>query len=183
MRKIPKFNYIIIFLLLSCPFLLVACQQQKNDEDFQILIFSSISENSLVEIKRQIKDELKTNLPVDILLYPPIVERLILEIVQHSGDILIVDRDLLAAAYDAKELYQLDEFKNSNNTIELTGFELEALQAAGESAEKGDIYFNALRVNIVEYKDFGSSELVAIIPKYTKNEEIAFSILEMIVQK
>ena len=70
------------------------------------------------------------------MLFPSVVERLMIEIVRHSGDILIMDRELLATAYDSKELYALEEFSNDNNTVALTEFEIVALQAAGEDGEE-----------------------------------------------
>jgi hypothetical protein len=183
MNRKSNLNNLVSYFLLACSFLLVGCQQQENDDNFQILVFSSIPENSLEEIKGFAKTGLEANMQVETLLFPPVVERLVIEIVQHSGDMLIMDRELLAAAYDSNELYELQEFSNSENIIELTEFEIEALKTAGEHAEKGDIYLNALRVNKIEEKSSELSELVVIIPKYTENKEIAFLFLEKIVGK
>ena len=137
------------------------------------------------------KSELQNDLDFNVKLYPPVVERLIVEIVRNAGDILIMERELLAAAYDSEELYPLVELRNTENTIVLTSFELEALLADGEITEEVDVYDNALRViNIESYFEsyFDEDEpepieLVAIIPKYTENKEAAFSILKKLVQK
>ncbi|MEK5038199.1 hypothetical protein [Sporosarcina sp. FSL K6-3457] len=180
MTRKNNLKAVVVFLMLACSFLLASCQQQTNDGEFQILVFSTISEDTLTEMKEDIKLDQES---ADILLYPSVAERLMIEIVRHSGDIIIMDRELLATAYDSKEIYPLDEFRDDNNTVALTDFELAAKQAAGEEVEIGQIYPNAIRVSYIDKYDFGSTplELVAIIPKYTKNKEMAFSILERLV--
>lgn len=183
MRSNSKSTYFRTFIMLSF-FLLILTGCQKNDESFEILVFTGLPESSLDEMKGFTESELENTLDFNVRLYTPVVERLILEIVNHSGDILIMERDLLAAAYDSKELYQLDELRNLENTIELTSFELEALLADGEITEEVDVYANALRVINFEtyFEESKPIELVAIIPKYTVNKEAAFSILEKLVQ-
>lgn len=181
-----KFNpsYVArVFLSSLCFLLLVSCQQEKDDH-FEILVFSSIPENALEEMKGLAKEELQGNTGFDVKLYPAVAERLLLEIVSNAGDILIMERDLLATAYDSDELYPLDVFRTKENTIELTKFELEGLQAEGEETKEDEVYLNALRVtNIPAYHiDSELIELVAIIPKYTKDKEVAISILEKLVQ-
>lgn len=178
MKKNFNLHYIVICMLLAGIFFIVGCQKQpqedNEDDNFQVLVFSSISGASLEAIKGV------ANMPVEMIQFPPVAERLILEIVQHSGDMLLMDRELLAAAYDSNELYELVEFGNHKNAIILTDFELEALRAAGEHAEKGDTYLNALQVNQIEVNESEPSDLVVIIPKYTKNKEEAFLFLEKI---
>ena len=172
----------ILFLLSFCLLILTSCQKESNR--FEILVFSSLPESSLEEMKGLAKDELQKTLDFDVVLVPAVVERLIVEIVRNSGDILIMDRNLLATAYDSEELYPLDELRNTENTIELTGFELEALLADGTITDEVKVYANALRViNFSSYtNDSEPIELVAVIPKYTENKEAAFSILEKLVQ-
>ncbi|WP_203247594.1 hypothetical protein [Sporosarcina beigongshangi] len=181
MSKKNNLKAVVGFVMLACSFLLVSCQQQTSDKDFEILVFSTISKETLADMQADVKLELEN---VDIALYPSVAERLMIEIVRHAGDILIMDRELLATAYDSKELYSLDEFRDSHNTVALTDFEIVALQAADEEVETGQIYPNAIRVTYMEKYEVSSEpiELVAIIPKYTKNKETAFSILKGLVQ-
>lgn len=181
MTRKSNLKAVVVFLMLACSLLLASCQQQTNEGEFQVLVFSTISEGTLTDMKADKELNLES---ANILLYPSVAERLMIEIVRHSGDILIMDRELLATAYDSKELYPLDEFRNDHNTVALTDFELVALQAAGEEGKPGQIYPNAIRVTYMDKFDFGSDplELVAIIPKYAKNKEMAFSILERLVQ-
>ncbi len=172
-----------ILLAIILLLLLTGCQKEENS--FDILVFSSLPDEALEEMKGLAKSELPTDLELKISQYPPVAERLIVEIVSHAGDILIMDREFLAAVYDSKELYDLTEFRNEDNTIELTSFELEALLADGEITEEVEVYDNALKViNFdVYYNESEPIELVAIIPKYIDEKEIAFSIINKLVQK
>ena len=179
-----KLKSIRLFLLAFFSLLLLtSCQKKENT--FDILVFSTLPVEALEEITVLAKSELPTNLELEVPQYPPVVERLIVEIVSHAGDILIMDREFLASVYDAKELYNLTEFGNEENTIELTSFELDALMADGEVTEEDDIYDNALRVINLDtyYNESEPIELVAIIPKYIEDKDIAFSIIKKLVQK
>ena len=163
--------------------LLTSCQKEENT--FDILVFSTLPDVALEEVTGLAKSELPTNLELKVPQYPPVAERLIVEIVSHAGDILIMDREFLASVYDAKELYDLTEFRNEENTIDLTSFELEALMADGEVTEEVDVYDNALKVINLDtyYNESEPIELVAIIPKYIEDKEVAFSVIKKLVQK
>ena len=175
----------IRFFLLALLSLLLLTSCQKEENSFDILVFSTLPDEALEEITGLAKSELPTNLELNVPLYPPVGERLIVEIVSHAGDILIMDREFLASVYDAKELYDLTEFQNEENTIELTSFELEALMADGEVTEEVDVYDNALKVINLDtyYNESEPIELVAIIPKYIEDKEVAFSVIKKLVQK
>ena len=82
-------------------------------------------------------------------------------------------------------MYDLTEFRNEDNTIELTSFELEALMADGEVTEEVDVYDNSLKVINLDtyYNESEPIELVVIIPKYIKDKEVAFSVIKKLVQK
>lgn len=185
MRRKLNLSYVYRLLLISFSLLLLVSCQEKEDERFQILVFSSIPENSLNEMKGLTKNIVNSQMEFDVKLYPAVAERLLLEIVSNAGDILIMERDLLATAYDSDELYELVEFSTKENTILISESELEALRAAGEEIEENAVYSNALRVTNMDEQVIHteSIELVVIIPKYTKNKDIAISILENLVQK
>lgn len=180
-----RFLIIMLFVLLLP--ILTSCQE--GAEDFQITIFTDLPDLSIKEMKGLAVEEIGLEKEPKIALYPPNVERLIVEVVGHKGDIIIVDRDLLPAIYDSEGLYQLEKLRNEDNTIWLNDFELEALLADDALTEETDIYFNALRVinlyPFLEESDYTttSPELVAIIPKYTEYKEVSFSILEKLVKK
>ncbi|QUW21572.1 hypothetical protein JSQ81_17520 [Sporosarcina sp. Marseille-Q4063] len=175
----PIYILLAIFLLL----LLTGCQKEENS--FDILIFSTLPDEALEEMKGLAKSEIPTKLEFKVSQYPPVNERLIVEIVSHAGDILIMDREFLASVYDAKELYDLTEFRNEENTIELTSFELEALLADGEVTEEADVYDNALKVSNLNtyYNESEPIELVAIIPKYIDDKDVAFSVIKKLVEE
>jgi hypothetical protein len=144
-----------------------------------------LPDEALEEMKGLAESEIPTNLELKVSQYPPVGERLIVEIVSHAGDILIMDREFLAAVYDAKELYDLTEFRHDENMIELTSFELEALLADGEVTEEVDVYDNALKVSNLDtyYNESEPIELVAIIPKYVDDKDVAFSVIKKLVKK
>jgi len=162
--------------------LITGCKQEENQ--FEILIFSSLPDEALAEMKGLATDEVDSTFEFNISKYPPVGERLIVEIVSHSGDILIMDRELLAAIYDTEELYNLTEFQNDENKIELTSFELEALMADGEITEPVDVYDNALKIISLEpyFIESEPVELVAVIPKYIKNPETALAVIQKLVK-
>ena len=168
-----------IFLLL----LLTGCQKEENS--FDILVFSTLPDEALEEMKGLVKNELPIDLELKVSQYPPVDERLIVEIVSHAGDILIMDREFLASVYDAKELYDLTEFRHEENIIELTSFGLEALLADGEITEEVDVYDNSLKVSNLDtyYNESEPIELVAIIPKYIDDKDAAFSVIKKLVRK
>lgn len=182
MMKKNNLRPVVVFIALACLIILVSCQQQTDNEEFQILVFSNISRETLTDMQADMKLELEN---VEIVLYPSVAERLMIEIVRHAGDILIMDRELLATAYDSKELHALDDFRDDSNTVALTDFEIVALEAADEEVNIEQIYPNAIHINYMEKYEVGSDpiELVAIIPKYTKNKEMAFSVLKGLVQE
>ena len=177
-RKSIRFCIVALLSLL----LIAGCKQENNQ--FKILIFSSLPEEALEEMKGLAKEEVESSLEFNISKYPPVSERLIVEIVRHSGDILIMDRELLAAIYDSEELYNLVEFQNDENKIALTSFELEALMADGEITEPVDVYDNALKIIGLKTYLIESEpvELVAVIPKYIENPKTAFAVIEKLVQ-
>lgn len=186
-KHLSSKRFLIIMLFVFLLPILTSCQEEA--EDFQITIFTDLSDSSFEKMKGFASREAGIEIESKIALYPPNVERLILEVVGHKGDIIIVERDLLPAIYDSEGLYQLEKIRNEDNTIWLNDFELEALLADDALTEETDIYFNALRVinlsSILEESDYTttSPDLVAIIPKYTEYKEVSFSILEKLVKK
>ena len=182
-----KLLTILLFVFLLS--LLTSCQQDQDDEDFQITVFTNLPESSFKEMKGFAEGEIGSKANYNIVFYPSIPERLIVEVVGHRGDIIIMERELLPSIYDSEGLYQLDDFKNEDNTIKLNDFELEALLADDEFTEEVDIYRNALRViNLAPFlkedtHEASSVELVAIIPKYTEYKDASFSILERLVER
>lgn len=183
-----KRNHTVLVIILFIYFLSFLTGCQKEDDHFQVMVFSSLPESSLEKMKVLASDLLGDDIDFDIKMYPPIFERIIVEVVDHAGDILIMERELLSSIYDKEGLYQLDTLGNKENAIELNNFEQEALLADGEATEAVDIYPNALRV--INYgpfigrdEDGKPLEIVAVIPKYTAYEEISFELSKKLVQK
>jgi hypothetical protein len=59
------------------------------------------------------------------------------------------------------------------------------LLADGEVTEEVDVYDNALKVSNLDtyYNESEPIELVAIIPKYVDDKDIAFSVIKKLVKK
>lgn len=178
-KRFLTYTSFLLFFIFTLIFM-IGCQGEDETE-FEVLVFSSVPDSFTQQMKGLAMDyeEMK------VTIYPPVVERMIVEIARNKGDILIMERDLLAASYDSEELYSLNDLKNNSNTIELTEFELEAFLADSKSEEQVIHYDNALRVvNSGTYEDeSGEIELVATIPKYIKHKEAAFSVLELLVKE
>lgn len=176
-RRIICFSTLLV--LISILISLTGCQ--KEEAGFEVLVFSSVPDSFTEEMKGLAKEF--ENMKVTI--YPPVVERLIVEIARNKGDIFIMERELLAAVYDSEELYPLSNLANDTNLIELTEFELEAFLADGKQKEGVTYYDNALRVvNTTPHEnELGEIELVTTIPKYITHKEDAFSVVEMLVKE
>lgn len=188
----------VLFFISLCFFLFVflgGCQSNEaaNEEDlFEIIIFSSLPESSLEKVKGVTNDYFLDETQYKIHLFPPVVERLIIEVVRHAGDIFIIDRDLLLSIYDTEELHSLDALRNEKNSIELNEYEREAMLANGQMTEEDefDTFQNALRVintslffpEMADSEELIDLELVAVIPKYAEQRETAFEVLKELVQ-
>lgn len=181
-KKIVVISFLVLCLLL------VACQNEEQEkDDFTILIFSSLPELSAEKMKVFSKEVL--NHYSEIEMYPPVFERLVVEVASHHGDVIIVERDLLPSIYDADGLYSLVELRNEINTVKLDASEQGAMIADEQISAEIDKYENALRIiegtaffyeeNQYEEVD----ELVVVIPIYTQFEKEAFALVERLVQK
>ncbi|AOV08606.1 hypothetical protein BI350_14395 [Sporosarcina ureilytica] len=172
---------------MSFVFLLVGCQKE-DDNQFRIQVFSNVPAIAFEELEAHTNYNDVNLIDFKIDRYPPVAERLLVEIVSHSGDLIIMDRAILGTAYDSEELHSLDSLMTEENAVELTDIELELFTTDAEidKVENEEIILkNALRViNSDEFIiDSEPIELVAVIPKYTKSKEMAFSILEELVRK
>lgn len=172
-----KFNKLI--LLLSLTFLLGSCNK-AIEKQFTIQVFSNLPKATLAELEDNSK-KIGGSENYSLKQFPPVPERLLVEIVSHSGDLIIVDRTILGTAYDSEELYSLELFRTKENMVELTNQEVPLFINEERSNEKV-ILENALRVMDIEgIVEDELVELVVVIPKYTSNKEDAFSILKELV--
>ena len=189
--KVLFFIFLFFFLFVF----LGGCQsnEAENEEDlFEIIIFSSLPESSLEKMKGITNDYFLDETQYKIHLFPTAVERLIIEVVRHAGDIFIIDRDLLLSIYDTEELHSLDALRTEKNSIVLNEYEREAMLANGQMTEEDefDTFQNALRIvdlslffpEMADSEELTELELVAVIPKYTEQKETAFEVLKELVQ-
>lgn len=186
-----KSKRFFMMVLLTFPlFLLIGCQKEEEYEGFQIAMFSALPDSAVDEMQAFAEEELAgSNMDVKVTLYPPAVERLIIEIIERSGDVIITDRAILPSIHDSEGLHNLEKFRNEENTVEISAYELALLEREGMDVEEGEIYQNALKViNLapllgdVKY-DEDAVGLTMIVPGYTKHEEAAYKIVEQLAQK
>lgn len=171
-----------LLFILSCILILTSCQKAEENQ-FTIQVFSNVPKITIDELEAHTKVTFDKAIDYAVEQYPPVPERLLVEIVSHSGDVIIVDRTILGTAYDSEALYSLESLRTAENIVKLTNEEV-PLFTTDSTTDEEIILENALRVvSIEEMTNSESDDLVAVIPKYTKDHEMAFSILEGLVGK
>lgn len=170
-------SFVFILLLMGCG--------KDADDQFQIQVFSNVPGITSEELEAHTKLERDSLIGLDIQQYPPVAERLLVEIASQAGDMIIVDRELLGIAYDSEALYPLATIRTDENAVVLTEYERSLFLSEEEWQEEAVILENALKVLMVdEFKyelEDDPIELIAVIPKKTKNKEVAFAILQKLV--
>ncbi len=180
---------VMISSILFC-LILTGCQNgEQENEDFTILVFSSLPESAEEKMKVFTREVLGNEVDVELIIFPPIFERLVVEVAGHHGDLFILERELLPSIYDKEGFYSLENLRDETNTVTLDSFEKEAMVEDEQITEEIDIYENALRV-VKESAFFHKEgnlnepgELVAVIPIYAQHEETAFALVERLVKK
>lgn len=173
-------------LLLPFAFVMMCmgCEKEAGQQ-FQVQVFSNVPGITLEEMEAHTNIDIENLTGIDIKQYPPVAERLLVEIASRSGDMIIVDRELLGIAYDSEALYPLTAQQTEENAVVLTTYERSLFLSEEESHEEEVILENALKVmSIEEFKyeeDADPIELIAVIPKKTKSKALAFAILDELV--
>ncbi|MBO1514980.1 hypothetical protein [Metabacillus bambusae] len=170
-------RYVFFISISSLIVLLMTGCQQKSD-DFQLLIFTSLLEKTKKQIQTIINDRSKGDQNIAVEFHNPMPEKLIVEFVDHSGDLILMEKELLSSIFDPVGLHALDEIKNTNDKNDLKEYQLKD--------EDGNIHLYALPIPLespllkkLNYK--GSAEMVGIIPKYTNYQDEAYNILSELV--
>ena len=175
-RHILIRNVFLISISLLIILFMTGCQQ-KND-DFQLFIFTTLNEETKKQIQTIINDHSRGDQPIDVEFHNPMPEKLIVEFVDHSGDLILMEKELLSSIFDPVGLHALDEIKNTNDKNDLKEYKLKD--------EEGNIHLYALPIPLESslLKDLnynGSAEMVGIIPKYTNYQDEAYNILSELV--
>jgi hypothetical protein len=151
--------------------------QQKSD-NFQLFIFKTLPEETKKQIQTIINDRSKGKQNIDVEFHNPMPEKLIVEFVDHSGDLILMEKELLSSIFDPIGLHVLDEIKKTNDKNDIKEYQLKD--------EDGNIHLYALPIPLESslLKDLnydGSAEMVGIIPKYTNYQDEAYNILSELV--
>ncbi|WP_223701491.1 hypothetical protein [Sutcliffiella deserti] len=168
-----------IFLCLLTAFLLLmltACQ--GKEEGFQILVYADLPQESVLLGKNVLEDVDLDEEEINIQLYPGMLERLMVDIVGHTGDILIIEKEMLPAILDPVGLEPLD------TVVDLKSFmDSSELKAQDENGDE-HIYALPVSADLPIFNDLPiQSELVAVIPKYSSHREEALKIIEQFMDE
>lgn len=163
-------SFFVALILIINLTMITACG--KIDDRLTILLFSNITQEEVIQGKNGILFEDES---IVIKVYPALLEKAVMEIAAHSGDLLIVENDMLQAIFDPVGIHSLDSILDSKDSYQ---------EYAAEN-EDGSLSVYAVPVK-AEHKMFESvtvnAELVAVVPKYSKNEDAAFSILKQLLK-
>jgi maltose-binding protein MalE len=166
-----------LFFIFATLILLLLSGCQKDSKDFQILLFTELPTEAEETIQSIVYTYNKGDKKVEVHIHPPMYEKLIVEVVDHSGDIILLEKELLSSIFDSGGLYPLDELVTGDK-VNVDEFQLKD--------EEGNTHIYALPVPVEstllkEYHFNESKEIVGIIPIYTKNKEMAHELLETLV--
>ncbi|WP_456276436.1 hypothetical protein [Bacillus sp. AK128] len=170
LKKKPLITFLVSVLIF---FIMTGCQ--KKSEDFEVFIFSSLPEESKQNLTDMVNQELVGDKTVRVEIFSAMYEKLLVEFIDHSGDVLLMDKELLSSIFDPVGLHPLDDITNTR----LKEYELQD--------EDGDVHMYALPIQAEAtlLKDLHyqhTSEVVAIIPKYTDDKEAALKLLEILTK-
>ncbi len=177
MRKHLFYKYLsIISISIFIVFLTTGCQNKSSG--FQLFIFTNVPDETKQQIQTLINNHSEGEQSIEVQFHPPMYEKIVVEFVDHSGDLILLEKELLTSIFDPVGLLPLDQIKNEKNSANIQEYQLKD--------EEGNIHIYALPIPLESslLKDLnydGSKELVGIIPKYTKHQDDAYSILSELV--
>jgi hypothetical protein len=167
-------RFFIGFLLACLCSILSACQ--GNNEEFTIVVFSNLPQESILKGDNVLDSYQVEEKDVKINLYPPMLERLVMEIVNHSGDIIIIEKEMLSTVLDPIGLNPLDEIKSKDSLTDI--IDLQATDEEGNTK----LYAVPIPSEHPIFQELPvTAELVAIIPRYTNHKEQALTLLKALV--
>ncbi|MCG1021867.1 hypothetical protein [Sutcliffiella horikoshii] len=162
--------------LLAAILLLMLSACQGKDDGFQILVYTDLPQDAVLTGKNKLIDGNFVDQEVQLQLYPGMLERLMVDIVSHTGDILIIEKEMLPSILDPIGLEALDV------VVDEDGEEIESELWAEDEDGMERIY--AIPIPM-EHPIFNGvpfqNELVAVIPKYGDDREKAFTILRQFI--
>ncbi|WP_339147500.1 MULTISPECIES: hypothetical protein [unclassified Sutcliffiella] len=150
--------------------MLTACK--GKDDGFQILVYTDLPQDSVLTGKNKLGNGKFVDQEVQLQLYPGMLERLMVDIVSHTGDILIIEKEMLPSILDPIGLEALDV------VVEEGGERIQSELRAEDEGGMERIY--AIPIPM-EHPIFNGvpiqNELVAVVPKYGDDREKALTIL------
>ncbi|UOE93046.1 hypothetical protein [Alkalihalobacillus sp. LMS39] len=171
--KRTRYFLFFIFVLLS----MTGCSE--SNEQFTILVFADIPSEKQEEVNKYIQHVLEVEeSQYDFTVFPVTFERLIAEIATHNGDLLLIDEELMSAAYDPDGLYELSDIN------EVSVIEPNPYFVINEETGKREIYAMPIQPDSLWFQKVGieiEQPLVALVPVYSNKEAMAKQLLQSII--
>lgn len=157
----------MLFLVL----VLTACQN-KDSESVEVFVYTNLPQDSIIKGENPFIDNIPEGTKVSVKLFPGMLERVMIDIVAHSGDILIVEKEMLSAILDPVGLHPLDDMVE----------DIDSALKAEDDNKVVRVYAVPVSTSLLD-KIPDSAELVAVLPIYSKKSEEALSLLKSLVGK
>ncbi|SFM42140.1 hypothetical protein [Salibacterium qingdaonense] len=154
-------NSVITTLVFGCLLLGSGCGQE--DSGVEIQVYSD-------DVKRDWNAADMPTVPEDtkMLVYPSLVEKFVVEVAGHDGDIFIVEEPMLKAALDPEGLHSLQELEEGRG-------------GAVFRKDQGMVYAVVVEedASLLRQAEVSlSTPLIAVIPAYSDKKEQALHILK-----
>lgn len=155
---------------------MIGCSQ-SNDQ-FTILMFADIPSEKQEEVNKYVQHVLEVEeSQYNLTVFPVTFERLVAEIATHNGDLLLIDEELMSAAYDPDGLYELSDLRDVS-LVETNPYFL-----INEDTGKREIYAIPIKRESLWFKEMGidkEQSLVALVPIYSNKEAVAKQLIQSI---
>ncbi|WP_088102787.1 hypothetical protein [Halalkalibacter urbisdiaboli] len=168
---------VVVFIALS------GCSKQER-ETFDIFFYSELSSQLQEDTKELVFDSVHGLGEEDVQLFfhPTVLEKMIVDIVAHEGDVFVVDQALINAAFDEEGLIPLD------GIIDEADLESIPTQYKSENDETGDVHVHVLPLDndslLLRHLQVEVEEqLLAFVPIYSDNQEQALQFLQHVSKR
>ncbi|MCT8139617.1 hypothetical protein H1D32_19045 [Anaerobacillus sp. CMMVII] len=174
-----KIQLVRISMFLILLLMLVGCGGNKQEDHFQIYIFSELNDAFDGRVSKVLENVIEEVIPKEefgLYLFPKVVEKIVIEIVTKGGDIFILEEDIVMAALDPIGVHPLDLLIESNDKIQ----RVEEYMFHNDETGAMSVYAVPIPSNSLLFKDIANplpNQYVALIPHYSDDKELAVKLL------
>ncbi|MFD2706708.1 hypothetical protein [Salibacterium lacus] len=157
-------------VVLGCLFLFGGCGRGDSGVDIQVYAD---------DVKKGWSSAEQAAVPENttVHVYPSLVEKFIVEVAGHKGDIFIVEEPMLKAALEPEGLHPLQELSEENGGT---------LGASAFRKEEDTLYAAVIREDapLLQHVDVSLNKpLIAVIPVYSDQKEQSLDILKQALEQ